>query len=119
VKMKRPNCPCEGSRTTTGTTAAPWSSKPHETATYQQSPTTGTRSTQAHTSVTAIDSEEPPKLVHETNGADHVNRTPIRIGRPPTEDLQNERPRTFHVITTNGPNFYCGDELRFPQECFF
>jgi hypothetical protein len=87
VKRKRPNCPYGGNRTTSGTTAAPLASQPHGNDTYHQSPTTGTRAKQAHTSAAGVGSEDAHSTLQETNGADHVSRSQIPIGWSGVLDL--------------------------------
>jgi hypothetical protein len=95
-------CPLRGSRTTGGTTATPWPSHLHGNATYPKSPTTGTRSKQAHKSVEAVGSEDSQNTLQETDGADHVNSDPSLIGRPGSHDRENERRTRGHVIRTDG-----------------
>jgi hypothetical protein len=95
-------CPLRGSRTTGGTTAAPWPSHLHGNATYPKSPTTGTRAKQAHTSVELVGSEVSHNALQETNGADHVNRRLSLIGRPGSQDLKNKRSPSGHVIKMDG-----------------
>jgi hypothetical protein len=112
-------CPLRGSRTTGGTTAAPWSSQPHGKATYPQSPTAGTRAKQAHTSLEEVGLEESHNALQKMNGADHVNSYPGLIGLSRSWDLKNERSTNCHVRKTNGQDFPSVDRPGFPLECFF
>jgi hypothetical protein len=95
-------CPLRRSRTTGGTTAAPWPSHLHGNATNPKSPTTGFRSKKAHKSVEAVGSEDSHNTLQETDDADHVNSDPSLIGRPRLPDLKNERPTRCHVKRTDG-----------------
>jgi hypothetical protein len=53
------------------------------------------------------------------NGADHVNRSQILIGRPGARDLENGRPAVYHADGMNGVDSDGVDWLMFPHECFF
>jgi hypothetical protein len=58
MRGEKTNLPLAGKEKYGGTTATPWPSDLHGNDTYPQSPTTGARAKQAHTSVKAVGSED-------------------------------------------------------------
>jgi hypothetical protein len=53
------------------------------------------------------------------DGADHVSRREMPIGRLISRDRKNGWPASGHVTKTNGQDFHCVDEPGFTLECYF
>jgi hypothetical protein len=53
------------------------------------------------------------------DGADHVSRREMPIGRLISRDLKNGWPASGHITKMDGQDFHRVDGPRFPQECFF
>jgi hypothetical protein len=53
------------------------------------------------------------------DGADHMSRSKMPIGRLELHDLKNERPIVHQAAGSDGSESHGVDGLGFPQECFF
>jgi hypothetical protein len=53
------------------------------------------------------------------DGADHMSRSKMPIGRLGLRDLENGRPIVHHAAGSDGSESHSVDGLGFPQECFF